>query len=254
MQSLDAAGEIARVRLDHADRRVRICEGRIELESPICGDFRCCASFSRRCHSPDRAEDLTVGDRRPGQRVVRIVIERALCMAKCRLHDLWRSGEVRVAALQKLEMRLGVHLGAIRQLRSLARRELDRDRARNSLCELALQIEHVHEIAIVAVCPERLIGPRRNQLDAHAHPAAHEQGRAFQHRVDIQLARDIGERLRGILVCHHRRPRDDAQRLDAREIGNDRLGHPIGKVFLRRIPRDIAERKHGNRPDHVARG
>ena len=180
---------------------------------------------------------------------VRIELERAPGVTQPELDRLPGGSDQGVPALQVLEVRLGVHRGAPRELRRLGGRELDRDLPRHGLGQLALQAEHVLELAVVAVGPERLVAARGDELHADAHAVADEQRRALEDRVDVQLARDLGERLRGPLVLHRRGARDHAQRLDAGEVGDDRLGHAVGEVLLRRVARDVAKREHGDGAD-----
>ena len=114
--------------------------------------------LGRRRHPAKRPEGVAIRERRPGRREGRVELQRAPGVAETDLDRLRRRGEVGVAALEELEVRLGVHRVALGQLRRLLRRQLDRDLARDGLGELALQAEHVLELAVVAIGPERLVG------------------------------------------------------------------------------------------------
>src|SRR5947207_15382742 len=115
-----------------------------------------------------------------------------------------------MTGLEEFEMRFRIDWLAARELHRLRRRNLNRDLPGDSLGELALQPEHVLEIAVVAFRPQRFIRARGDELDVHAHPLADEERRAFEYRVHIQLARYLGKRFLDSLVPHHRCRRDDA--------------------------------------------
>ena len=65
-----------------------------------------------------------------------------------------------MAALEKLEMRFGIDRGAIRKFRCLAGSDLNRDLPRNRPGQLTLHSQDILEIAVVALGPESLVGPR----------------------------------------------------------------------------------------------
>ena len=51
---------------------------------------------------------------------------------------------------------------------------------------------------------------------------------AFDHAVDVQRLRDLGQRGLRALELHHRGARDDAHARQLRELGDQRLGHAVG--------------------------
>jgi hypothetical protein len=156
-----------------------------------------------------------------------------------------------VPALEVLDVRLGVHGAPLREVRHLARRHLQRDLLRHRFRDPALQIEHVFDLAVVAVGPQRLVHSCGDELHRDAHALADEQRRALEDRVHAQLARDLGQRPGHALVLHRRRARDHAERLEARELRDQRLGHAVGEVLLRGVVRDVVERQHRQRTDGV---
>ena len=157
-----------------------------------------------------------------------------------------------MAALQKFEVSLSVDGWAVRQLRRLDWGYLDRDLPRDGLGELALHAEYVLEITVITLGPDCLVGARGNEAHAQAHAVADQEYGAFENSIDVELARDLGQRLLDALVRHHRSPRDHAQRFEPGEVGNERSGHPIGEVLLRRVLRYVSQRHHGDCANDVA--
>ena len=161
-------------------------------------------------------------------------------MPQAEFRRLAGTGEIRVAALEVLDVRFRIYRAAPSHLRRLDGGELDGDLARHRFRELALEAEDVLELPVIPVGPERLVRARRDELHAHAHTIADQVCRAFEHGIHVQLARDLGHGELRALVAHHRRSRDHAQRLDTRQVGDDRLGHAVGEVFLEGIARHVA--------------
>src|SRR5436309_1114231 len=64
---------------------------------------------------------------------------------------------------------------------------------------------------------------------------ADEKRRPLEDGVHVQFASDLRESPLDPLVLHGRRARDHPQRLHASELGDERLGHTVGEVFLCRI-------------------
>ena len=93
----------------------------------------------------------------------------------------------------------------------------------------------VHEVAVIPVGPEGLVGSGGDQLYAHPHAFTDEVRGALEHGVHVQFARDLRERLGRPLVLHRRGARDHPQRLDARQVGDDRLRPGGPAVGERRI-------------------
>src|SRR5688500_13956987 len=124
-------------------------------------------------------------------------------MTRSLLHSLGRcGGEEGMSRLKKFEMRFGVDRGTVRKLARFDRRKLDRDFTRYGLGQLLLHAEDVAEIAVVALCPECLVGARGNELNVHTYTIAHEKSRAFEHDIHVQLARDFGQPLVATLLAH----------------------------------------------------
>ena len=220
LQRAQPTGEVSRVRQDGAHGDVCVGKRRIELER-FCRRGECLGrGFGGRCHPTNRAENVTVGERRPRGGVFRVEVQSPPRVTERDLEGAWRSRRKRMPALQILEMRFRVDRLTTRELHRLRRRNLDRDLPRDRLGELALQPQHVLEIAVVAVRPQRFIGAGRYELDVHAHSLVDEERRAYEHRVHIELASDVGKRFLDSLISHHRCRRDDAERLHFREVGD----------------------------------
>ena len=156
--------------------------------------------------------------------------------------------------LQVLDVRLGVHGLSLGEPLGLGGRDAEGDLLGHLARHFTLQVEHVFEIAVVAIAPQRLVPARRNELHTDADALPEKQGRALDDGVYVQLARDVGERLVHALVAHGAGARDDAQALQPREVRDERLRHAVHEVFLGRIVRDVFERQHGQRADPLVRG
>ena len=135
---------------------------------------------------------------------------------------------------------------------------LGRDLHAHLVCDrprdLALQREDVGELALVAVRPQGPVARGIDQLRGDAHAPAGEQGRALDHRVHAQLARDLRQRPIAALEAHGRCARDHAQRSDLRQVGDERIGHAVHEELLARIPGAVGERQHDERADAAAQG
>ena len=68
LQRAQSGGEIARMRENGADGDVRVGEGRIELERLVRGKGRRRGFLGRRRRATNGAEDVTIGERGPGER------------------------------------------------------------------------------------------------------------------------------------------------------------------------------------------
>jgi hypothetical protein len=156
-------------------------------------------------------------------------------------------------SLEIFEMRLGVYHVTAGELCDLGRGQLHRDLSRDPFSEFTLQVQYVFELSIVPLGPEGFVRARGNELHAQPHAFADEMGGALENRLHVQLPGNVRERQRGALVFHRGRSRDDPQALDAREVRDHRLGHAVGKVFLRGVLRDVAKRQDGDTPDHAPR-
>ncbi len=82
-------------------------------------------------------------------------------------------------------MRLRVHHVTTRELCNLGRGQLHRDLAGDLFRELALQVEHVFELPIVAIGPDRFVRARGDELDAQPYTPADEMCGAFENRVHV---------------------------------------------------------------------
>ena len=65
-------------------------------------------------------------------------------------------------------------------------------------------------------------------------------------RVDAQLPGDLGKGLTRPLVVHRGGARDHAQASNLSQIRDQRFGHAIGEIFLRRLAGEIPQREHRN--------
>ena len=66
-----------------------------------------------------------------------------------------------------------------------------------------MECEDIPEVPVVRLCPEVLVGRGSNQLYVNAHPTPGRQYRPFQHRIHIQLPRDLRQASVDVLVVHY---------------------------------------------------
>ena len=99
--------------------------------------------------------------------------------------DSQPSSETRIVGLR-------VDLRPNRQALCLGGCEPEFDPLDDLLSNLAVQSEHVAQIAIVALRPEMTIVARIDQLRRDAHPILVPKDRPFEHRLHIELASDLG--------------------------------------------------------------
>src|SRR5262245_13973828 len=91
-----------------------------------------------------------------------------------------------------------------------------------------------------------------NQLNRNRHTPVLTLYRPFHNAIYPQLSCNFWKRREwflGSLELHHRSARDDPEGADLGEITDQRFRHPIRKVLLRCIPRQILQRKHSQRFD-----
>ncbi len=119
----------------------------------------------------------------------------------------------------------------------------------NGPSHLALQRQYVTQVSLVAVNPEVRVRRRMDQLRCDPHLLGDTHHRTFHHRIHIQLSRNLRQRPLDILVLHDRCPRPDLQRPDLGQVGDQRLGHPVGEVLLLRVAGEVLQRQYCQRLD-----
>ena len=253
-RTLQVADGSLQIHLPHRDRPQRgvgLSHGIVQLQRLHRGRAGLRVRFGRGSHSAAGARDVTVRDPGPGGGMLGVELERALKVPQAQLDGLWGGGGGGMSPLQVLDVGFRVDGAPFREVRHLVRRHLHRDLLRHGGRDPALQVEHVLDLPVVAVGPQHLIRPRRDELHRDTHALADEERRTLEDRVHAQLARNLRQGLLDPLVLHGRRARDDPQRLQAREFRDQRLGHPVGEVLLGAVARNIVERKHRQRTDVV---
>ena len=110
--------------------------------------------------------------------------------------------------------------------------------------DLILQLEQVGHVFLEAVGPEMRAGFGVDELRVDAHPVLVALHRAFEHIADAELLAD----LLGVdvlaLVGEGRVAGDDEAVADARQVGRQILGDPVGEVVLVRVVREVGEGQH----------
>jgi hypothetical protein len=80
-----------------------------------------------------------------------------------------------------------------------------------------------------------------DQLGRYPHPVALPAHRALHDVPHPERVGDLGQRQGAVLESQHRRPRDDLQTLDLRELADDLVGDPLAEVLVRRRAPDVIE-------------
>ena len=73
--------------------------------------------------------------------------------------------------------------------------------------------------------------------------------RPFDNRIDIEGSGNLRHRELRVLKAHHGGTGNDAQVMDSGKTPDDFLGHPVSKVLLRWVARQILQRQHRHRID-----
>ena len=125
-------------------------------------------------------------------------------------------------------------------------RERELDPGRDGARHLALQREHVLQVALVALGPELRLVAGLDQLGGDADPAGVVADAALDDVVHAQVAPDRGDVAARALVPHRRGARDHRQALglQASELGDHLLGQPFAEVLLLGVAAQVLERQH----------
>jgi hypothetical protein len=142
-----------------------------------------------------------------------------------------------------------------RSLRRHRRRRADEraahprdDRAR----DLFLDREDVVGLAVVYVGPQAIAALRADQLRGDAQLASRLAHAPLDHRVDAELAADLADIHRLLLVGEHGSAGRDLQSLDCAERGDELFGHPVAEVLVLGLDAAVGERQHGNRSHRIS--
>ena len=119
------------------------------------------------------------------------------------------------------------------------------DLSGDGLRHVALKSKHVAQLAIIGFGPEVLVGRGANQLRVNANPVALPYYRPSTTASTPQRPRDFRHRELRVLEVHHRCAGNHAQIMNPGEAPDERLGHAVSKIFLRRIAREIFQRQYG---------
>src|SRR5581483_2978604 len=113
--------------------------------------------------------------------------------------------------------------------------------------DIVLEIEYLAHIAFIGFSPEVHVSRDLNQLCSNANAIAGAGHRAFHDSVDVEFAPDFLDGLFRSLVAHDRGSRGDTDTAQLGQIRDQGVGHPVGKIFLFRIMRQVFKGNHGQR-------
>ena len=128
-------------------------------------------------------------------------------------------------------------------------------RSAAAICKrhVGLDREDVGELAVVRLRPEVLVGFGVDELGHDPHPVAHAPHASLQEGRRRQQGADFPQALLALLEHHHRGARNDLERPDLRQLGDDVLGDPVREVLVLRLGAEVQERQHGDGPRRGAR-
>ena len=152
----------------------------------------------------------------------------------------------RLPAAQIVLVSLEVLGRPVRKLRLLAGAELDCERRDDLLLEGILHGEHVVQLAVVALGPQRPVADRVDQLGGDTDPVGRTADAAFQHVAHAQFLRHLRRLRRLPLVGEDRVARDHEQPRELGQIGDQVLGQAVDEEFLLGVVTQIAEGQHGD--------
>ena len=144
---------------------------------------------------------------------------------------------------------VGRHVLGRLALGALVRRRLDpaAQRRHDGRGHLVLDGEDVLELAVVALGPDMRLGLAVDQLHGDAHAVGGLAHASLDHVVDAEFLGDAARRHRLALVHEDGVARDDEEVAEARQLGDDVLGQPVGEELLLRIAAHVGEGQHGDR-------
>ena len=152
-----------------------------------------------------------------------------------------------------------IEIVAFEFLRGLVPRPLElglleprRDQADDAGRDLVLQAEYILELAFEPVRPDMGAARGLDQLTGNADPVAGPADAALEHIAHAEFAADLLDVDGFALVGEGRIARDDEQRLEPRQRGDDLLDHAVGEIFLLGIAAHVLERQYRDRR-HVGR-
>ena len=127
------------------------------------------------------------------------------------------------------------------EFRGLRRGEFHLNAAGNGSGDIALESKNVREVAFKIIGPQGAFNMGLKELRGNAHALARADNGTLHDGIHVQFLGNVLKSLLGVLVRHNRRPGDDAEFLDLRELGDQGVRHAIGKIILRGIAGEISE-------------
>ena len=87
-----------------------------------------------------------------------------------------------------------------------------------------------------------VVGLGVDELGDDTHPISVAPNTSLEHRRDLQAGSDLAQALLPPLERHHRSAGDHLEGADLRQLGDDVLGDPVGKVLVLRVRAQVRER------------
>ena len=130
---------------------------------------------------------------------------------------------------------------------AFARCQVQLERVHDLSRELVLNVKDVGQLAVESICPDMSAGERIDQLRRHPDAVSRLSHAALEHIADAEIARDLGNEHRLVLVGEGRVASDHVQLGQFRQVGDDVFGDSVGKIFLLGVAAHVLERQHGDR-------
>ena len=186
-----------------------------------------------------------------GQRVLRRSSHRLLEVVDALVHLLLVAHqEVAPLEVQAIGLRVGGR--AAGELLLLLPAQLPAQRPGDRRRDLALHLQHVVRRPAVLLAPQLPVVAHAHELRGDGEARAPLGEAAEEERVHPERPADLRRAELLALEGERRRPRDDAQPREARELVDEALRDPVAQVLVPGVAGRVLERQHGHGPDRAA--
>src|ERR1700733_5010804 len=120
-------------------------------------------------------------------------------------------------------------------------------RAHDLLRDLVLDRKDLGCVSVIAIAPDLLPGRGIDQLHSDTDAITQPAYAALDHKSDIELARNAGDRDDGAAVLERGQAGADLQQPPAGKLGDDVLAEAVTEYFLLRIAAQIAKGQYTDR-------
>ena len=232
-------------------KRIVDCESFVDCRPGLRKGFACRKNFLKGLRK--RKGYVRIRKACESKSVRRIFFDRLAKVFHCLLGRRFRPLVSVIAAFEQRFVRVGIDRPDVSKPRLLVSRQGNPDRMGDLARQRPLQNHDIAQDAVVAFRPQQLFGVHLDDLRGDTNPLGRTRDAALHDGVDIQVLRDLSQRLAGTLQPHDRRPRNHAQGPDLAQLRDQLVCYPIGEIFLLLIARLILQRQYRNGTDRSRR-